>query len=85
MADIDSYGLSRDNQRLFINNEEIPGVQSVDFGYSVNGSLIKYLGMNSCDLIPNGPYAGSISISTLLLSDDPFIKYTAQTDVTDMS
>lgn len=67
---------SRDTERFVLNGAEIPGVQSVTFEYSKNLSLLNYLGMSSVKNIPLGRQVGSVSIDSLIISDDYFVNYT---------
>jgi len=68
--------VTKENQRLFINSTEIPGVQNTQLNYQINATPLKHLGLSGIQYIPRGPQVGNVSISTLLISDDQFLQYT---------
>jgi len=71
-----------EEQLVFINTEQIPGVQSVGISYTNNATNLKHLGMSGvCNYFPNGPYNGNVDISTLLISDDQFLNFTGAAGV----
>ncbi len=69
--DIVSPGrVTRENQHVFIGTAEIPGVQSIRADYEANASPLRLLGSRTTLNVPRGAQGGSVSINTLLISDD---------------
>lgn len=72
-----SFGrLRREDQRFFLNGQEVRGIQAIREGYGVNRVPLKHLGMVGVSGMPRGPQVGEISINSLVLGDDPWINFT---------
>lgn len=71
--------LRRENQRFFLNTNEVRGIQSIQFAYTIPSSPLVYIGQTGVAEIANGAYGGQASISTLIVKDDPFIDLTGDT------
>lgn len=76
-----AQGLNNENsfgyeQYLFINTTPIPGVQSFQTKYSNPESPLITLGGKDALLVPRGEKIGKVSMSTLLVSADPFFHLT---------
>jgi hypothetical protein len=78
---ISQISKTRENQRLFIGTTEVPGVQSIRFDYNSNGSLVKYLGQNTTPVVPRGGQFGTVSVNSLLISNDIFYPLTGNSGV----
>jgi hypothetical protein len=66
-------------QQVFLNSEQLVGVQSVEMNYQVNNQELKYLGLNKCRYIPSGPQQGQASVNSLLITTDQLIQLTGHT------
>lgn len=73
--------LGKEDQRFFINNNEIPGVQNVRAEYANNASLLKYCGISTYKHIPRGMQVGGVSVSQLLLTNDILSNYTGNSGI----
>lgn len=72
------YKKTKENQHFFIGTGEVFGIQSVDASFSAPVEELKFMGMDECVLIPNGPNVGEFSISQFLITDDLFLQYTGE-------
>jgi hypothetical protein len=63
-------------RRFFLNTEEVPGVESLNYNYSFNSISVPYLGGTKVPVVPNGEKIGSFSLSHRLISDDFFLPFT---------
>lgn len=71
--------LRRENQRIFINTQEIFGVQSVNSSFDVQHQPLKHIGQNnSPNLIYPGNQNGNVSISQILVTNDQFLPFTGE-------
>lgn len=70
--------LAKDQQKFFINGEQWPGIQSVQFGYDQNFDLPSFLGQKDVRYLTvlNGPKIGSLSTNGVLNSNDIYLPYT---------
>lgn len=76
MNELSRGSLEYFNEKLFINNTEILGVQSIDYSYPEVVNNYKYLGMtNSVQLFNNNPIA-NLSISKILYDKDHIWNFT---------
>lgn len=68
----------REEQRFFINNAEVPGVQNVDIEYSQPAAPLTHLGCGSQQyfILPSNRFSAQASVSSLFIADDPFISLT---------
>jgi hypothetical protein len=65
--------ISKQNQRVFINNTGIVGIQDFSANYSAPIDLIKSLGMESVTYHNNANISANLTINKLLIDNDPFI------------
>jgi len=70
--------LRRENQRFFINTNEVRGTQSVSFNYAIPTAPLIHIGQTGVHRMVNGAYGGEASVSAHLLTGDPFLKYTGE-------
>ena len=71
--------LRRENQRVFINTQEIFGVQSVNSSFDIAHQPLKHIGQNSSpNLIYPGNQNGDVSISQILVTNDQFLPFTGE-------
>jgi hypothetical protein len=70
--------LRRENQRFFINTNEVRGAQSVSVNYAIPTVPLKHIGQTGTHRVVDGPYGGTASVSANLLTGDPFLKYTGE-------
>jgi hypothetical protein len=70
--------ITKESQRLFISDQEIPGVQNVRGDYTLSAPTLKYIGLRNAEFSLDGPQVGNFGVSTLLISQDFFLKYTGQ-------
>ncbi len=68
--------LRRENQRFFINTNEVRGAQSVQFSYAVPSVPLRHIGQTGVHHVVDGPFIGNASVSSFIFTGDPFIKYT---------
>ena len=68
--------ITRESQRFFLGTGEVVGNQSVNFSYDSSFQPLQYLGAGSTKFSPAGPMVGSVSVSTLLISDDQLLQFT---------
>lgn len=74
---INNYGsVTREEALVFINSGQLPGIQSVNLSYENNSQENKYLGMDRCNKLPNGPQLGNFNLSYFILSDEIILPYT---------
>ncbi len=64
------------DQTLFINDKNVPGVQSFQTNFEVPVSNLNHLGASNSIYVKSGPKVSSASISTLFLGQDLFLPYT---------
>jgi hypothetical protein len=74
--------LTKENQHFFLNQVEIPGIQSVNADNQTNGSALKFLGMTSTTFLPRGFQAGNVSTSSLMIGTDRFLPLTGDSAFT---
>jgi len=67
---------TRETERFLLDGKEIPGVQNVQLGYSLNASPLLYLGNQNINFIPRGTQNGRVSINNWIISNDYFIPFT---------
>lgn len=70
--------LGRENQRLFINTTEIPGVQNISCQYTMASQFARHLGVNKAKTIPNGAQIGTLSVNALIITDDYILPFTGE-------
>lgn len=70
--------LRRENQRFFINTNEVRGTQSVSFNYAIPTAPLMHIGQTGTHRLVNGPYGGNVAVAAHLLTGDPFLKYTGE-------
>lgn len=75
------YKKTKEKQHFFIGTGEVFGVQSVDASFSAPVEELKYIGMDECVLIPNGPNVGEFQVSQFLVTDDNFLQYTGEAPI----
>ena len=68
--------LRRENQRFFINTNEVRGAQSLQFSYAVPSVPLRHIGQTGVHHVVDGPYAGNVSLSSFIFTGDPIIKHT---------
>ena len=75
--------IRRGEQRFYLGNDEISGVQDVSISYPNNIAPVKSLGMDGKSLISTfrGPQEASASITSQLISKDFFIELTGDVSV----
>lgn len=72
------YKKTKENQYFFIGTGQVFGVQSVDASFQAPVEELKFIGMDECVLIPNGPNVGNFEVSQFLITDDLFLQYTGE-------
>jgi hypothetical protein len=73
------YILNREEQKFFLNGNQVRGVQSVQASYAASRTPIRYLGMSGKGNLTNfteGDQAGKLSVNSLLIADDQFVSLT---------
>lgn len=75
------YNFSRirpEKQIVFLGTGKLPGVQSIDIGYSFGAELLNYLGIGrkNFNLVKNQEQYGDININSFVLNTDNFLSYT---------
>jgi len=71
--------LRRENQRFFINTQEIFGVQSVNSSFEIQHQPLKHIGQNtSPKLLYPGSQNGDVSVSQILVTNDQFLPFTGE-------
>lgn len=80
---IQASRIRREDQRFFINSEEVSGVLSVEQNYGTNYQNLVYIGMAGKKKIParRGNQAGSVSINCNVISKDFFIEFTGENPI----
>ncbi len=69
----------RENQFVFLNSGQIPGIQSVGFENDFGTSPVNYIGANYINLAPNRAQEGSIRIDRLIIDGtDHFKPFTGE-------
>lgn len=68
--------IAREQQLVFLNQTQLPGVQNVSIQYNNAANPVKYLGLACIPIQPQGEQGGSVSIQTWVIDSDPFIQYT---------
>jgi len=68
-------------QKFFLNNQGISGIQNVSMNYSANEVPINILGVGFASSIYNGPPQGQISLDRDILYQDPVLNYTGEIPV----
>jgi hypothetical protein len=73
--------LNKQNLNVFISQTQIHGIQDITASYQMPIEHLKFLGMDSSYYIPNGPKQATLSITSLLTSNNNFINFTGDTGV----
>jgi hypothetical protein len=73
---VTQQSFTRENSHFYIGTTEVPGVQTLRAEYVNNSTLMRYLGYSKYKTIPNGPQQGSVSVNSLLISNDYFVGLT---------
>ena len=73
--------LSNYENKLFINDQEILGIDSINLSYTNSSNNSKILGRSSSFTTVNGPTVGQLSISRNLIYIDPIFDYTSSSQV----
>ena len=68
--------LTREAEHFYIGSSEIPGVQSIDFNYTLGLEKVKNIGKNNNIFLPSGPQQGSVSVSLASITSDQFYQLT---------
>jgi len=68
-----SSRIVKQNQKLYINNTGIVGIQNFEASYEVPVEIVKSLGMDSVTYQNNNNIISQISINKLFIDNDPFI------------
>ncbi len=68
--------ITKENQKFFLDSEQIPGVQTYRAEYSTNAQPLKYLSAQSFIHAPQGTSRGGVSLNANLISDDLILPYT---------
>lgn len=66
--------INKDNQKLFLGSGQVFGAQSIEGGYELNETPLKFIGSRSFIKLPAGVQMGTISMTALVANKDPFIK-----------
>ena len=67
----------RENQYVFLNSGQVPGIQSVSFENDFGAFPVQFVGLNYVNLAPNQPQEGRIRIDRLIIDGtDHFKPYT---------
>lgn len=69
----------REQQRFFINTQEIYGIQNVTTFYEQGAEPHKFIGMTTPVMVPNGPGRAGCTINTLVIGPDRFLALTGET------
>lgn len=79
---ISNYVIKREEQHFFINNTEVPGIQNLDIEYTQAVAPLKHIGCGGQYFaLPAGRFGGQASVTSLLISNDPFINLTGNSGV----
>lgn len=73
---INNSRFTREEQHFFINNIEIPGVQSAEIEYRTNSAPLNFIGMTGVSRIPTGPPQGNARVNAILITTDQFLPLT---------
>ena len=57
----------REEQLVFLNSGQVPGIQSVDFGNELNAVPVSFIGLNYVNLAPNGPQESRVKVERLVI------------------
>lgn len=68
--------LTREAEHFYLGSNEIPGVQSIDFNYTLGFEKVKSIGKNNNIFLPTGPQQGNVSISLSSVTSDQFYPLT---------
>jgi hypothetical protein len=77
-----NYRVAKENQRLFLNNSEIVGVQSVRFSSNSPFSSPVYLGMTKNPSLVRGQLVGTMDVDRLLVNSEQLFNYTGSAPIT---
>lgn len=67
----------RENQLVFVNQTQIPGIQSISFNNEARFSPLKHIGLDSVRYVSRGPQEGTCAITNLIIdARDPFLQFT---------
>lgn len=77
---INAQRIRREEQRFYLNSDEISGVQTVQLQIPRNTAQVKFLGMHGKALVKTsrGPQVGTASVDAFIVSDDSFIPFTGE-------
>ena len=66
----------KEEQLVFLNSGQIPGIQSVNFGNNFGAFPVKHIGINKVILTSNSPQEGQVKINRMIIDGtDPFAPY----------
>lgn len=71
-----NYKLSKENQRLFLNNDEVMGAQTAQLSINNPRNPVSFLGMSNVNTIINGQPIATVAIQSLLVNSDNLINFT---------
>ncbi len=75
---IQASRIARESQRFFLNQREIPGVQSIQGQGDLNLVPVAHLGMTKLPVQPNNPRQGTFSLNAAVIDSDYFLPFTGQ-------
>ena len=79
---ISNYVTRREEQHFFLNSVEVAGIQNLDIDYTQPVAPIKHIGCGGHYFtLPAGRFGGQASVTSLLISNDPFINLTGNSGV----
>jgi len=72
------FSFTRESNKLFINNDPITGLQTIQASYNNPYQNLKYLGANDNDIktIPTNSFIGALNLTNIMINADQLIKYT---------
>ena len=71
--------LGRGQQHVYLDGEQVSGVQSFDVNFSVAEQPVVHLGMSETNFFSNGPRVGSVRTTAFMIGHDYFINLTGET------
>lgn len=73
--------IKREEQKLFIYQRQIAGVQSFAASYEAPTIPLRYLGMDSGICVPHGPQKGNVTIGGFIVENDAFLQFTGYSGI----
>lgn len=73
--------IKKEEQKLFIYQRQIAGVQSFSASYNAPVIPLRYLGMDSGICVPNGQQKGSVTIGGFVVENDAFLQFTGYSGI----